>query len=106
MQQQRHRNDAAGQHGGREALATAWDSTLGKLDSMDTCAAQAFTIIGGGRIGTALAGMGPGNDVVVQRGDPISGPSGPIVICTRNDVLQDIVDATPPERRSGVWMFL
>ncbi|KAF8070955.1 OSB4 [Scenedesmus sp. PABB004] len=43
--------------------------------------------------------MGPGSDVIVRRGEPIAGPPGPILIATRNDALDGIVDATPPERR-------
>lgn len=39
--------------------------------------------------------------VVVRRGEAISGPPGPILIATRNDDLQAIVDATPAERRQG-----
>jgi hypothetical protein len=43
-------------------------------------------IVGGGRIGNALAGMGVAGDVVLKRGEPFpSEPStGPIYICTRN----------------------
>ena len=39
--------------------------------------------------------------VVIRRGEPIAGPEGPILICTRNDDLTAIVEATPPERRKG-----
>ena len=62
---------------------------------------QPFIIVGGGRVGQALADMGSGTDVLVRRGEPVSGPAGPIVVCTRNDDLQAVVDATPPERRQG-----
>ena len=58
--------------------------------------------MGGGRVGLALSEMGTGQDVVVGRGQPIEGPSGPIVVCTRNDDLAAIVDATPPERRKDL----
>ena len=57
--------------------------------------------MGGGRVGQALADMGSGTDVLVRRGAAVSGPAGPIVVCTRNDDLQSVVDATPPERRQG-----
>lgn len=39
--------------------------------------------------------------VVVRRNEPVQGPPGPIVVCTRNDDLEAIVTATPPERRGG-----
>lgn len=144
-------------------------------------AAQACTIIGGGRVGQALAAMGPGTDVrppagrlppassaaarvalvsralrghrrqqpdqrlrrdacsatrrytagchpyraapmpirplrssliaplitcrshqvVVGRGGKVDGPPGPIIVATRNDALDGIVDATPEARRKG-----
>lgn len=63
---------------------------------------QALTIIGGGRVGQALADMGPGSDVIVRRGGAIEGPPGPILVATRNDVLDDIVDRTPPDRRKDL----
>ena len=60
-------------------------------------------IVGGGRVGQALADMGAGTDLVVRRGEavPAGAPAGPIVVCTRNDDLQAVVDATPAERRKG-----
>lgn len=60
-------------------------------------------IVGGGRVGQALADMGAGADLVVRRGEavPADAPAGPIVVCTRNDDLQAVVDGTPPERRKG-----
>ena len=88
-----------------------------------------MTIIGGGRVGQALADMGPGSDVgsaaprpqltggpatadstshspraqvVIRRNEPVSGPPGPIVVCTRNDDLQAIVDATAADRREDL----
>eukprot|EP00775_Hariotina_reticulata_P010117 gene10117-10275_t len=63
---------------------------------------KAFTIIGGGRIGQALADMGPGNDVVIKRGQAIAGLPGPLLVATRNDALDAIVDATPAERRKDL----
>ncbi|KAI3436136.1 hypothetical protein D9Q98_002193 [Chlorella vulgaris] len=65
-------------------------------------AQQPFVIVGGGRVGQALANMGGGQDVLVRRGEAVSGPAGPIVVCTRNDDLQAVVDATPPERRQDL----
>ncbi|KAK9836876.1 hypothetical protein WJX74_010188 [Apatococcus lobatus] len=61
-------------------------------------AMQDWTIVGSGRVGQALAEMGE-NDTVVRRGQMVEGPQGPIVVCTRNDALEDVVNATPEERR-------
>lgn len=38
---------------------------------------------------------------VVERGQPVDGPSGPIVVCTRNNDLQGVLDSTPKDRREG-----
>lgn len=114
---------------------------------------QAFTLVGSGRVGTALAKLGTGSDVfssflnrsicfplqnptlvcnlssklkrvnhascthahdgvadcdairdvqkVVERGQPVDGPPGPIIVCTRNNDLQGVLDSTPKERREG-----
>ena len=85
-----------------------------------------FTLVGSGRIATALQEMGPGNDVsawthacciraehsahavyallqtIIRRGEEISTSEGPIVVCTRNDDLQAVLDATPEDRHEGV----
>eukprot|EP00217_Crustomastix_stigmatica_P016846 CAMPEP_0183789298 /NCGR_PEP_ID=MMETSP0803_2-20130417/337_1 /TAXON_ID=195967 /ORGANISM="Crustomastix stigmata, Strain CCMP3273" /LENGTH=294 /DNA_ID=CAMNT_0026033465 /DNA_START=50 /DNA_END=934 /DNA_ORIENTATION=+ len=66
------------------------------------------TIVGAnGRVGDALAKMGPGDDLLLFRGDavPADAPAGPILVCTRNDVLDSIVDSTPEDRR-GDLVFL
>lgn len=65
-----------------------------------------FTIVGAGRVGEALAAMGAGHDVLVRRGQPVAAglEGGPIVVCTRNDDLQAVLDATPPARRPGAGM--
>ena len=39
--------------------------------------------------------------VVVTRGQPVQGPPGPIIVATRNDALQGVLDATPADRREG-----
>lgn len=63
-------------------------------------------IVGSGRIGTALQNMGPGTDFIVRRGQKVpSDASGPIFVCTRNDVLDAVVEATPPERRDDLVFF-
>ena len=61
-------------------------------------------IIGGGRVGQALFDMGVDGDVIVKRGDafPSSPAAGPIYVCTRNDALQGVVDATPEARRKDL----
>lgn len=61
-------------------------------------------IIGGGRIGCALKDMGRNEDVIVRRGEPFpSEPAeGPIFVCTRNDVLDGVVDSCPPHRREDL----
>ena len=61
-------------------------------------------IVGGGRIGSLLKELGTDADVVVKRGEPIpSEPSsGPIYVCTRNDVLADVVAVTPESRRKDL----
>jgi len=60
-------------------------------------------IVGGGRIGNALQKMGSGNDVLVRRGEKVpEGSQGPIFVCTRNDALDDVVEATPPDRREDL----
>ncbi len=37
----------------------------------------------------------------MKRGEGVHEPEGPILVCTRNDDLQSIVDATPAERKKG-----
>mmetsp|Transcript_68464 Transcript_68464/g.164400 ORF Transcript_68464/g.164400 Transcript_68464/m.164400 type:complete len:384 (-) Transcript_68464:8-1159(-) len=61
-------------------------------------------IIGGGRVGEALAAMGGGSDIVVRRGEsfPANAPAGPIFVCTRNDDLKAIIEMTPKERREDL----
>lgn len=41
---------------------------------------QPFVIVGGGRVGQALADMGAGADVLVRRGEAVTGAEGPIVV--------------------------
>ncbi|PSC76819.1 hypothetical protein C2E20_0698 [Micractinium conductrix] len=82
---------------GKAARVTAAAATAGQA-----AMAQPFVIVGGGRVGQSLADMGAGADVVVKRGQPVTGPAGPIVVCTRNDDLQAVVDATAPERRQDL----
>ncbi|KAI5062296.1 hypothetical protein GOP47_0022835 [Adiantum capillus-veneris] len=56
-------------------------------------------IVGGGRVGSALEKMGGGKDIIVRRGENVPlDSSGPIFVCTRNDVLNAVFEATPPHR--------
>jgi len=66
-------------------------------------ASKPCVIVGKGRIGQALVEMGPGGDVLVGRegGIPAT-PEGPIVVCTRNDVLDEVVKRTPESRRKDL----
>lgn len=59
-------------------------------------------IVGGGRVGKALQDMGGGGDLLVKRGEaiPIDFP-GPILVCTRNDDLDAVLQSTPQSRWSG-----
>ena len=62
-------------------------------------------IVGGGRIGTALAQMcqQQGQEaIMVRRGSPIPSEGGPIYVCTRNDDLDSVVGATLPQRRQDL----
>ncbi|XP_011623779.1 uncharacterized protein LOC18435308 isoform X1 [Amborella trichopoda] len=63
-------------------------------------------IVGGGRVGQALQSMGGGKDVMVRRGEavPLDFP-GPILVCTRNDDLDAVLDATPRPRWSDLVFF-
>lgn len=59
-------------------------------------------IVGGGRVGKALEGMGDGQDLLVKRGDSIPLDfEGPILVCTRNDDLDSVLKTTPLSRWKG-----
>ena len=53
-----------------------------------------ITVVGKGRVGQALKDMGAGEDVLIGRGEPVAGPDGPIVVCTRNNDLQGAAPIT------------
>lgn len=60
-------------------------------------------IVGGGRVGRALQEMGSGQDLLVRRGEPVPVDfDGPILVCTRNDDLEAVLDATPKSRWKGI----
>ncbi|MGK7906806.1 MAG: ketopantoate reductase family protein [Synechococcus sp.] len=58
------------------------------------------TIVGAGRIGTALSQMG--DAIVVRRGEPIPSEEGPIYVCARNDDLEAVLGATLPQHRKDL----
>jgi hypothetical protein len=60
-------------------------------------------IVGVGRVGRALQEMGSGQDLLVKRGEPVPLDfEGPILVCTRNDDLDAVLEATPKPRSSGI----
>lgn len=60
-------------------------------------------IVGGGRVGRALQEMGSGDDVLVKRGEAVPVDfEGPILVCTRNDDLDAVLEATPQSRWKGL----
>lgn len=66
-----------------------------------TAVPKSITIVGSGRIGGLLAQVG--ESVVVGREDTIDpNGSGPILLTTRNDVLADIVQKCPENRRKDL----
>lgn len=87
---------------------------LGASPPTSTSAVMAFTatkvipsiIVGGGRVGKALQDMGNGDDVLIKRGEsvPLDFP-GPIFVCTRNDDLEAVLEATPKSRWSDLVFF-
>lgn len=50
--------------------------------------------------------MGSGGDVLVRRGEPVPADfEGPILVCTRNDDLEAVLDATPSSRWTDMVFF-
>ncbi|KAL6537592.1 hypothetical protein OROMI_026126 [Orobanche minor] len=63
-------------------------------------------IVGGGRVGKALQDMGGGDDVLVKRGEPVPLDFGrPILVCTRNDDLDAVLDSIPKSSWSDLVFF-
>ncbi|XP_066351771.1 uncharacterized protein [Miscanthus floridulus] len=75
--------------------------------AMATTAVQPAVVVGGGRVGQALLSMGPpGGDVLVGRGEKVSDDApGPILVCTRNDDLDGVLEATPKSRWRDLVFF-
>lgn len=64
-------------------------------------------IVGGGRVGRALQDLGSGEDFLVKRGESVPVDiKGPILVCTRNDDLEAVLDSTPKSRWSGMIVFM
>ncbi len=64
-----------------------------------------ITVAGAGRIGGMMVSLarGRGEEVaVVGRGGPIGAGEGPILVCTRNDDLEDVLGRTEPARRADL----
>ncbi|GMH14133.1 hypothetical protein Nepgr_015974 [Nepenthes gracilis] len=63
-------------------------------------------IVGGGRVGNALRSMGNGDDLLVKRGESVPLDfAGPILVCTRNDDLDAVLQATPQSRWNDLVFF-
>ncbi|XVF86298.1 hypothetical protein PTKIN_Ptkin18bG0028800 [Pterospermum kingtungense] len=63
-------------------------------------------IVGGGRVGKALQDMGKGDDFLVKRGEAVPLDfEGPILVCTRNDDLEAVLEATPMSRWNDLVFF-
>jgi ketopantoate reductase len=60
-----------------------------------------YTIIGAGRIGTALASM-ERSSVLIRRGEKIPDSTGPIIVCTRNDDLNTVMSTIPLHRKKDL----
>jgi hypothetical protein len=43
--------------------------------------------------------------VLVKRGEDVTTEEGPIVVCTRNDALDGVLERTPEARRKGETLF-
>ncbi|KAF7814572.1 uncharacterized protein G2W53_028541 [Senna tora] len=79
-------------------MATSFTTTTTKV--------APAVIVGGGRVGKALLEMGSGEDFLVKRGDSVPLQfAGPILVCTRNDDLDAVLQATPRSRWSDLVFF-
>nr|XP_034600413.1 uncharacterized protein LOC117861054 isoform X2 [Setaria viridis] len=75
--------------------------------AMAATAVQPAVVVGGGRVGQALLSMGPpGRDVLVGRGEKVPDDApGPILVCTRNDDLDAVLESTPKSRWRDLVFF-
>ncbi|GJN09751.1 hypothetical protein PR202_ga27782 [Eleusine coracana subsp. coracana] len=76
---------------------------LARVSAAMATAVQQAVVVGGGRVGRALLAMGsPGADVLVGRGEKVPEDApGPILVCTRNDDLDAVLENTPKSRWRG-----
>lgn len=75
-------------------------SNINQRDFKKDCTS---TIVGSGRIGSFLREQGPGDDLVITRGQSIPEDApGPVYLCTRNDDLEDIIENCPPSKREDL----
>jgi hypothetical protein len=101
-----HSNFGSFLSAGKSALSTNDRSErsvpFSKGRAMASMLIEPAVIVGYGRVGQALEKMGGGNDVVVKRGEKVpDGTKGPILVCTRNDALDEVIANTPEDRREG-----
>ncbi|KAF2323045.1 hypothetical protein GH714_032985 [Hevea brasiliensis] len=62
-------------------------------------------IVGGGRVGRALQELGNGQDLLVKRGESVPLDfEGPILVCTRNDDLEAVLEG-PKSRWNDLVFF-
>ncbi|KAG8046873.1 hypothetical protein GUJ93_ZPchr0008g12680 [Zizania palustris] len=75
--------------------------------SVAMSAVEPAVVVGGGRVGRALLSMGlPAADVLVGRGEKVSEDApGPILVCTRNDDLDAVLENTPRSRWRDLVFF-
>jgi hypothetical protein len=92
---------AAGQLEKKQAWHDMRGVSLGAAAGESTPSAPFSEIIGGGRIGGTLAKAG--DCIILGRDDKIDPEaSGPILIATRNDALDGIVESCPENRRKDL----
>uniref|UniRef100_A0A6V2DI38 Opine dehydrogenase domain-containing protein n=1 Tax=Ditylum brightwellii TaxID=49249 RepID=A0A6V2DI38_9STRA len=80
---------------------SATTSTNSSSETSSSSSSGLCTVVGGGRIGSLLSSKG--ETILLKRGDTIDPDgSGPILLATRNDALDSIVDNCPPNRRKDL----
>ena len=62
---------------------------------------ESYIIIGAGRVGTALASFTK-RSRLVRRGESLPTAAGPIIVCTRNDSLAEVLSLVPLNRREDL----
>jgi len=87
----------------KKASRQAWANNRGVFENDLTASDQELiTIIGGGRIGSLL-NKATSPTLLLGRGDSIPEEGhGPIIIATRNDALEPIIESCPESRRQDL----